>query len=253
MAIDVKKWATRLYDDVPWPEQRQFVEGAIDLIRAVIADEAAKQKRDQSDGVLGRQPQSQPPEQTADVPGFGLTYYEWNILPASVRPKVESEIARRDAEIERLKAANTVLEADVRQLSASAKEARAEVERLSRPADEQWFAVVAGDEPKCYAIYCWEDRAELYRNTHAPNGRIEKINFNPGAVAELRRELSDERNAREAAESREWKLREFVKRRYVSWCNSRVESYPFSILLTEAELDDLLATFAEEGKVQDGT
>lgn len=203
MAIDVKKWATRLYDDVPWPEQRQFVEGAIDLIRAVIADEAAKQKRDQSDGVLGRQPQSQPPEQTADVPGFGLTYYEWNILPASVRPKVESEIARRDAEIERLKAANTVLEADVRQLSASAKEARAEVERLSRPADIGERLIGEGD-------------------------------------------FIVERNAREAAEQRERKLRAFVKARV---CGSQEIERQW-IPLTEYDLDRLLAAFDAEGAKQ---
>lgn len=186
MAIDVKEWSKRLYDDVPWPEQRQFVEGVIDLIRAVIADEAARQKRDQLDGILGKHAEA-----------------------------AESRIADAQAEVERLKQANTILEADGRQLSASAKEARAEVERLSRPVENETVI------------------------HHLPESRryVPIANF----VAE--------RNAREAAEARERKLREFVRHRYIYWFD-KVTTGKYSKPITEAELDRLLAAFDADGKVQ---
>lgn len=310
MAIDVKEWSKRLYDDAPWPEQRQFIEGVVDLIRAVIADEAAKQKRDHLHGLLGRQPE--PTEHraddaqtaTGDVPEwFDFTWFTTDDAVFACLAAVEAEIARRveaanrchilskgddcvctlcvqtrhiaklqqqladaqaeierlqkeltasvkyharfckkidralceprydddmlatfirridelNAEVERLNAANTVLEADVRQLSASAKEARAEVERLSRPVENETVI------------------------HHLPESRryVPIANF----VAE--------RNAREAADARERKLREFVRMRVTfRWPDNSLSIGRREPPLTDAELDRLLAAFDADGKVQ---
>lgn len=186
MAIDVEEWAKRLYDDVPWPEQRQFVEGVIDLIRAVISDEAARQKRDQLDGILGKHAEA-----------------------------AESRIADAQAEVERLKQANTILEADGRQLSASAKEARAEVERLSRPVENETVI------------------------HHLPESRryVPIANF------------MAERNAREAAEARERKLREFVKKmKFTHWLGEFRGAIPRTHAISDADLDRTLAAFVAEDK-----
>lgn len=89
---------------------------------------------------------------------------------------------------------------------------RQQLAEATRPVEDQWYAVVGTFDPVCYAIFRYDDRAETYREQFCPSGRVEKINFNPEAVGKLRRELQSERAARVAAELERDELREAVNR-----------------------------------------
>lgn len=95
----------------------------------------------------------------------------------------------------------------IAELETQLADAQAEVERLSRPVEDARVLITIGCR---YVLEC---------------------------------EFQHERNAREAAESRERKLREFVRTK-ISGLDTML---PRTVVLTDAELDRLLAAFDKEG------
>lgn len=192
---DLIAWANKLSNTKGWTSTCIIL---ADYVRAVIADEAAKQKRDEENPAKG------------DVPKWFMSV--WNTPGMShidAWLKIESEIARR------VEAAVQTDCVAFRNLDLKLAAAQAEVERLSRPVENETVI------------------------HHLPESRryVPIANF----VAE--------RNAREAAEARERKLREFVRHRYIYWFD-KVTTGKYSKPITEAELDRLLAAFDADGKVQ---